>query len=130
MAKKSTEIAQVLVRMKEGLREQLETAARRRNASTNSEIVWRLEKSFTDPELRAIDEVATELQMFMHRQHLMNVYGDLVRNVEGLLARLDPKQAPEAAEQVRNTIKTIDHLRQLELRQGTRKQPVEPEKSK
>ncbi len=130
MAKKSTEIAQVLVRMKEGLREQLETAARRRGASTNSEIVWRLEQSFSDPHFRALDQIATDLLTVAHRQHLMSVYGDLVRNVEGLLARLDPKQAPEAAEQVRNTIKTIDHLRQLELRQGTRKQPVEPEKSK
>ena len=60
MAKKPTEIVPIQVRVREGLRRQLETAARKQGRSLNSEIVSRLQSSFSKDDREALLESAAE----------------------------------------------------------------------
>jgi hypothetical protein len=63
MAKKSDAIVQVKLRLREQLRRRLEVAAKKRGVAVNYEMMSRLERSFEQESIRALENIATDIQL-------------------------------------------------------------------
>jgi hypothetical protein len=100
MAKrKKTDIVQFKLRIREGLRGRLESAAKNQERSLNSEIVARLEESFRRSELASLTENVDRLSALYERTQglfLMGVPPVLRAEMEAReKARALPDQEPE-----------------------------------
>lgn len=79
MARKTTATVNITLRMREGLRRQIETAAKKEDRSLNEEMVARLEESF---KREKADEILAESKRIIANIHgLMN---DLRKSYPGI----------------------------------------------
>jgi hypothetical protein len=80
MAKrKRTDIVKLQLRIREGLRGRLESAAKNQERSLNSEIVARLEESFRRSELASLTENVRELSSFTENVRELSSLTEWVR---------------------------------------------------
>jgi hypothetical protein len=61
--KQPTDLIHINLRMREDLRQQLETAAKQKNATLSNEIRWRIEDSFKADRLRALEDIIYDMQV-------------------------------------------------------------------
>jgi hypothetical protein len=115
MPRKPSALLQYKLRIREGLRRQIETAAKKRGVSLNYEMTFRLEDSFRQERLRELDTVGQDMINTWARYgsavHELNKQGDLIRAVEALLklpADADPADREDATANVRRVIAFIE----------------------
>ena len=89
MPRKSTVILDYKLRIREGLRRQIEQAAKKRGVSLNAEMAWRLERSFSKEAEREIDEIRSDLAVVVDQLgatlHPLNKQGDALRALGALI---------------------------------------------
>jgi hypothetical protein len=94
MPRKPVDTAHVNLRIREALRRKLEREAKKNRTSLNNEIRVRLEKSFEDSVVRALDEIAEDQKItwgrFSGRLLMLSLEDDLARE---LAQTKDPKIA-------------------------------------
>ena len=85
MPRKLVDIAHVNVRIREALRRKLEREAKKNRTSLNNEVRVRLEKSFEDSAVRALDEIAEDQKItwgrFSGRLLMLSLEDDLAREL-------------------------------------------------
>jgi hypothetical protein len=119
MARKSSKVAQVKIRVREDLRRRIEQEAKKRGVSANLEMVNRLQWSFDQENLRTLADVSEDQKIIWGRIsgaiHGLNRQGDLIRSVAALLEQVDQlsantgtKALESAAIRVRHVIASIE----------------------
>jgi hypothetical protein len=88
MARKSTDIVPLTLRLREDLRRKLERAADKAERSLNIEIVERLEASFTNEE-KARDQKQMMAKLDETAARLQSSYDNIMKKEEELAARLN-----------------------------------------
>jgi hypothetical protein len=98
MAKKPDAIVQVKLRIRERLRRRLTEAAKKRGVAVNYEMMSRLERSFEQESIRALDEIAPDIQLnwlrFGERFLGLGLTNEIIQE---LVKNVDPKVASLAA---------------------------------
>jgi hypothetical protein len=63
LVKRPTDLVHINLRLREDLRQQLENAAKQKNATLSNEIRWRIESSFSADRLRALEDIIYDMQV-------------------------------------------------------------------
>lgn len=117
MPRKSTDTAQLKLRIREDLRRQLEAAAKKRDVSLNYEMTDRLRASFDRADLYTLGRVASDMQTVWARYgeaiHRRVMQEELMQAIEALIEQLptevrERKSIKTAVTQVQKTIRTIE----------------------
>jgi hypothetical protein len=116
MARKASDVIQYKIRIREDLRRRLETAAKKRDVSINSEIANRLGESFDREEMLKLKRITADMEQVFKRfaaeTRKSLLVEDLMRAAEELIRQL-PADIQErevikpAVEQVRTAIKVL-----------------------
>jgi hypothetical protein len=99
MAKKSTEIVPIMLRVREDLRKRLEREAKKRVHSLNAEMVERLEKSFAKESQDMRDSAILDMMVMNN-----DLSGALLRNIAIQLARNPDWSGSKAAKELLETL--------------------------
>jgi hypothetical protein len=67
MDRQPTDLIHVNLRLREDLRQQLETAAKQKNTTLSNEIRWRLEDSFQRETVRGFEDILYDMQVVWAR---------------------------------------------------------------
>jgi hypothetical protein len=121
MPRKPMQVVQVNLRIREGLRRQLEREAKRRGVSLNFEMTSRLQETFDQVAARSIDTIGADMAVVWARyseaDHESGKLGDLLRATEALLKQIDSGEPTQAAAQkVKGVIRMIEAEALLKIR--------------
>jgi hypothetical protein len=112
MARRPTDILQIGLRLREGLRRKLENAAKKRRVSLNSEMLFRLEDSFETPDAtrRTVSDLLMDIETHW------GLYADrfLSLALAEELAKAVLAQDPQAADMAKLWLDRVRKYRRFE----------------